>query len=249
MKKILFLASVALMLACNNQKKEKAEIVETKTEEKVESSVYEFENYAVVWTWTTTDKQLVTENSPAFSEELISLWENGSVENAYYNSDAKIDKFENFPNISFFLKAKSYETAETMLNNLTIVKKGIAVYSIYPVGTLWLGINKEVEKEKLASSFAAVWTTKPDVKPSDDIVLKQNNSILKLWNDARIENVYFDIEGTQKANNKTDFVFYVNATSIDAAKQTCDQLPFAVNGIASYELFPVGVHWLGKYEK
>ena len=134
---------------------------------------------------------------------------------------------------------------------MTIVKKGIAVYTIYPVGVNYLGRNDKVLKEKAMAthSFVAVWETKPNAKPNDELTKSQSDAVLKLWNEAVIENVYFDIEGTQKANNETDFVFFVNANSKDEAKTVCDGLPFAKENIASYKLLPVGVFWLGQTKK
>ena len=116
MKKILLFACIALIFSCNNQKKEKKEITETKTETKVENSVYGTQNYAVVWKWTTTDKQLITDNAPTISQELNNLWKNGVVENAYYDANSKVDKFEHFPKITFFLRAKSIEKAKNILS-------------------------------------------------------------------------------------------------------------------------------------
>ncbi len=82
-------------------------MVKTKTETIVENYVYGIQNFAVVWNWTTTDKQLVTDNAPTISKELNNLWKNGVVENAYYDANSKVNKFEHFPNITFFLRAKS----------------------------------------------------------------------------------------------------------------------------------------------
>ena len=253
MKNIVLFASIALLVACNTQKKDPKLEVEnaTETEVKVEKPVYGNQNYAVVWKWTTDDKQLVTDSAPLISQELTNLWKNGVVENAYYDGNAKVDKFEYFPNITFFLKAKSYESAEVILNKLTIVKKGIAVYTMYPVGINYLGRNNKVLKEKAMKtlSFVAVWETKPNAKPSDELTKSQSDAVLEYWKDAVIENVYFDIEGIQKANNETDFVFFVNANSKEEAKAVCDKLPFAKENIASYKLLPVGVFWLGPNKK
>jgi hypothetical protein len=121
---------------------------------------------------------------------------------------------------------------------------------MYHVGTKWLGRNDEIIKEKAkpTKSFVAVWTTNKEVKPSDELTTSHSDAVLKLWNEAVIENVYFDIEGIQKANNETDFVFFVNAISKEEAKQIADELPFAKENIASYKLLSVGSFWMGVYE-
>ena len=255
MKKILLLASIALMFSCNNPKKEKKEVVETKTETKVEDSAYGTRNFAIVWKWTTRDKQLVTDNANNISNELTNLWKKGVVENTYYDGNAKIDKFEHFPNITFFLKTKSIENAEKVLNNLTIVKKGIAKYTIYPVGNKWLDRNTDkIDKNGVTNSYVAVWNTVTEYDNSKakelikESVKEQSDAILKLWEEGTVENAYFDIEGTTKHNLKTDFVFFINTKTEKEAKEICDNLPFARKHLASYKLLPVGVFWMGEYK-
>jgi len=242
-----YLVASLLVFGCKSEKKEA--ITEPKTD-KVESvptqdSNIIRKNYAVVWNWTTEDKQLVTDNSPAISKELNALHKKGIVENAYYNSDSKIDKLGFFPNISFTLKAESYEAAEVILNKLTVVKKGIAVYKMYPIGTLWLDRKSNtIDENGLTKSFVTVWTTTG--KPTDELTQTQNDKVIALWNAGKIENAYFDIEGTHKANSKTDFVFYANANTEKEAKVMCESLPFFKEDIATYKIREVGVFWMGK---
>jgi hypothetical protein len=49
---------------------------------------------------------------------------------------------------------------------------------------------------------------------------------MKLWNAGKIENVYFDIEGTQTEKNNEDFVFYANANTEEEARALCESLTF-----------------------
>ena len=125
MKRILLLTAIALTFSCKNDLKEKKEIEENKKEtvSKNEDSKIGRQNYAVVWKWATTNKQLIEDNIVTISSETNNLWKEDVITDAYYNADAKIDKLEYFPNISFFVKSKSYEEAETILNKLLIVKK------------------------------------------------------------------------------------------------------------------------------
>ena len=239
-----------MFLSCGDKSQKKETDNSTNTETSVSDDLSKIgrENYAVIWKWTTTDEQLVSDNSVTVSNELTSLWKKGIVENTYYNSDSKVDKLSYFPNISFSLKAESYESAEIILNNLTVVKKGIATYKIHPIGTLWLDRkHKTIDRNGMTKSFATVWTTTG--KPTDELTQEQNDKVLELWNTGKIENVYFDIEGTQKANSKTDFVFYANANTKEEAITICESLPFFKENIASYKIHEVGVFWMGKYEE
>ena len=253
MKKFILLV-VLLIVACNNQTKEKKSESEVKQQNSSKENDLKFGrlNYAVVWNWTTTDKQLVIDNTTTISNELTNLWKDDIVENAYYDSDPKIDKFEHFPNISFFLKAKSIEEAEATLNKLTIVKKGIAKYTIYPVGTKWLDRNNEamVKKGIISKSYVTVWNTitENDSANAKELIKEnvkaQSDAILKLWEEGIVENAYFDIEGTVNNNLITDFVFFINADSEAEAIEICDELPFVKQQLASYKLQQVGVYWL-----
>ena len=242
----LYLALSLFIFSCVNNKKQTN--TDTKSDTSTQTSEIGKNNYAVVWNWTTTDEQLVSDNSVTISNELTSLWKKGIVENAYYNSDSKVDKLSYFPNISFSLKAESYKSAEAILNNLTIVKKGIAVYKLYPIGTLWLDRKfKTIHENGMTNSFVTVWNT--NKKLTDELTKAQNDKVLELWNAGKIENVYFDIEGTQIANNKTDFVFYANANTEAEAITLCESLPFFKEKIATYKIREVGVFWMGKYEQ
>jgi len=43
-------------------------------------------------------------------------------------------------------------------------------------------------------------------------------------------------------------VFFINAKTEKKARVICDNLPFAKKHLASYQLLPVGTHWLGKHK-
>jgi hypothetical protein len=235
------------VLSCGQKTKENNNSTTETEQSNLDQSKIGRQNFAVIWTWTTTDVQLVTDNSVVISKELTNLWKEGTVENAYYNNDSKIDKLAHFPNISFFIKAKSKSDAESILNRLTVVKKNIASYQLFEVGLLWLDRkHKTIHENGMTKSYAAIWKT--ENKPTDELTKSQNDKVLELWKTGKIENVYFDIEGTQTANNKTDFVFYVNANSEEDAKELCESLPFFKENIATYKLHEVGVFWLGKYQ-
>lgn len=218
------------------------------TDEEI-SSVVGRNNYAVVWDWSTEDEESLIENAGDITTELFSLWENNDIENVYFNTDAGLNAEMPLPTISFFIKAHSPGDAQLLLDNLTIVKKEIASYTLHPVGILWLGQKQdssEINTNK--KSFVTIWETK-DKRPVDALTKAQNDAVLALWNEGTIENVYFDIEGVTKTNNKTDFVFYVKAANITEANSICNSLPFVKESFASYRIFPAGAFWLGVYDE
>lgn len=256
MKKLLVFTLAVTIFSCNNQANKKTtEEVKNETLTETTDSKFGRKNFAVVWKWKTSDKELFEKNMLTISKEMEGLWKDDVIVDSYFNSDAKVSEMDIFPNISCFVKAKSTQDAEKILNQLTLVKLGLATYTIYPVGTKWLGRNTEkiIERE-VTKSYVAVWNTvnKNDSATAELIkenAKQQSDAILKLWNDGTIENVYFDIEGTVKNNEKTDFVFFINVNTEAEAKEICDKLPFVKKQMASYKLLPVGLFWLGEYKK
>jgi len=254
MKKLTLLCFVALFFSCNNQPqggKSSTELNQQQSTTEADDSKIGRKNFAVVWKWKTTDKKVFEENNITIAWEMEELWKKDVIVDAYFDNDTKIYKAGYFPNISCFLKAKSEEEAKMILNKLTLVKKEMAEYTIYPVGTKWLGRATEaIGKKGFTKSYVAVWSTSGKVDPNDDrdIIKAQSDALMKLWNDGAIENVYFDVEGTQEANTVTDFVFFANADSEKDAIEICDQLPFVKEKIATYKLQPVGIFWLGEFK-
>ncbi|RLD21493.1 MAG: hypothetical protein DRI69_03905 [Bacteroidetes bacterium] len=246
----LFLFSLFL-LSCGNEASKKGEEDSTTTSVATDddASRVGYSNYAVIWTWTTENVQLVYDNSVEVANELTELWKKGVVENAYYDSESKEERLEYFPNIAFFILAPSAENAGIILDELTIVRKGIATYSLHPVGQLWLGRNEDVvRKYGITKSFVTIWTTRDGAKPSPELIQTQNDEMLELWNKGAVENVYFDFEGTHSNNSKTDFVFFVNADSEQAARSICNALPFTKENLATYKIKEAGVFWMGQYK-
>ncbi len=206
--------------------------------------------FAVVWNWTTDDMQIIRDNYSKISEEITELWNDDILENAYYNSESPSESLDFVPNISFFMKSLTVDKARSVLNDLTLVKSGIADYTLYPVGTLWLGRQDRVIMENgLTHSYVAVWSTESPEEIDDDLLRKQNDVIMKLWNEGKIENVYFDIEGTRRPNTRTDFVFFVNVRTEEEAWAICRSLPFAEREIATFKLYKAGLFWLGQNSK
>ncbi len=255
---IFFLSLGLLVLGCKNEtKKTKTDETPKTTESSaIKSAEFGRTNYAVVWNWTTTDEKLVSGNTAQISNELTDLWKKGVIENVYYDSAAKADKLGHFPNISFFLRAQSEQEAETILDDLSIVKKGISKYKVHPVGTKWLGRNEEaIEKNGITKSWVAVWATSVDhnSKLSKNEVKEnakeQSDAVISLWDQGLVENVYFDIMGIEQKNDITDFILFINAATETEARDILNSLPFYKKNIAKYQLFSVGVFWMGSYEE
>ncbi len=248
----LFLLSIITSCKQNDTKKEGENEKQIEQKELVtkDNTKIGRKNFVIIWKWTTTDVKLVENNLAKISEEINSIWKDDIITDAYYNSNPAIDKLAYFPNVSFVLKANTLKEVEEELNKLALVKERIASYSIYPVGTKWLGRDSDkISNKGITFSYASVWENKNLDKASDDLIKSQSDIILKLWNEGKIENVYFDIEGTQKSNEVTDFVFFINANTLEEAKKMCNEMPFVKEDISSFKLYSVGVFWLGEDTK
>lgn len=243
MNKFLSLCLISLLLlSCNNSNKTETLNQPSKT---IETSKIGRHNYAVVWDWSTDDKALVIKHSASFSKELLSLWENNDIENVYLNPEIELNAELPFPSISFFVKAHSIEAAKSILNELTIVKEKIAQYKLFPVGLLWLEGNKKAEAIHTDyKSFVTIWESNAQT-PSAELTKAQNDTILNLWNNGTIENVYFDVKGVTNPSEKTDFVLFVKAKNKADAESICKSLPFYKKEIVSYKIFNAGTFWLG----
>ncbi len=250
MKKVALFALLGILISCSNQTNEKAnnELKEQNAEE-MNNSNFGMKNFAVVGKWGSSNSQMMSDNKTVINEELVDLWKNNKIENVYLNNEVE-ERLGDYPNISFIVKAKSKKEAKIILDDLTIVKEGIASYNIFPVGTKWMGRNSEIKNPiEIEITYVAVWTNNTDIEPTTDDIKVQSDAILKLWNEGTIENVYFDIQGTQNENTLTDFVFFVNVNSEDEALEICDKLPFAKKNLASYTIHYVGAFWLGEYNQ
>lgn len=244
MKKILTLImSIALIGCSENNKQESSEN---------KGSSYALNNYAVVWAWKTKSQDLVDDNILNQSKQLTNLWNEGVIENAYFETEPKADSFEDYPNISFFIKAHSTEEAKEILDELIFVQHDISTYTIHPVGSKWLGRKADVIKRKgITRSWVSVWSTRVDHNSEmskaevQENAKEQADAITQFYNSGVVENVYFDIAGTQEQNEITDFVMFVNAETETEARTYLDNLPFVKKNIAHYQLFSVGVHWMG----
>ncbi len=255
MKRVIILICSALLIACTENSKNKTSENEKNKSPDTSDAGYMINNYAITWKWKSKDVKLINENIVEQTKQLTNHWHGGIVENVYFEQQPKTDGFENYPGISFFIKASSEAKAKKILDEMIFVKLGISEYAIYPVGTKWLGRNEDVINErKITKSWVSVWSTSVDhnskmsMAEVSDNAKMQSDLVLKLYNEGLVENVYFDIAGTQKRNDVTDFVMFVNANTESEAREILDNLPFSKKNIAHYQLFSVGVHWMGEYK-
>ena len=96
--------------------------------------------FAVVWTIDTDDAKLYNDSIPDQAAKTLELWQNGIVENVYLDSKktyAEVNKGDT-ARVMFFIKAKTDEEARKILDEMPLVKNKMAIYTLFPVGILWL---------------------------------------------------------------------------------------------------------------
>lgn len=242
MKAILILIFGFLLFGCVQEQSEKDFL------NKKDSPKYETETFAVVWTIVSMQKDKLKEIITTQSEQLQELWDQGIVENVYFNTDEIFGKDETWPNIMFFIKAKNIDAAKEQLDKMEFVRNKLAIYELHPVGVLWLKRNDNtlVKVQQSKNTFGVVWVSDPKNKPSDEDIKMQSEDFTKLWNEGLVENAYFDIVGAGTGNkDRPTMVNFVNASNEEEAHQILSNLHFIKKGISNYMLFDVGVLWLG----
>lgn len=221
-----------------------------KEENKLDESKVGRNNYAVVWDWETTDRDHILKFLSQQAHELNDLWKKDIVENVYIDSESEFPTGESFSSISFVIKAKSEADAKVYLDNMIFVKNKIASFNLYRVGIKYLGRNKDFSEQLVdKKSFVAVFQTTGNSAEIQAHLQEQSDKTLELFKNGVIENAYLDIEGFSKGDSDIPaIVYHVNASNAEEAKNILDQLPFVQKNLTRYQIFPVGVFWLGQTE-
>jgi hypothetical protein len=96
--------------------------------------------YMVTWTIETNDTNLFKNTLNEHMSKVLDLWTNGTVENVYLDnkkSEVRVHKGD-VGKVIFFIKAKTEKEAQSVLDELPLVKKKVASYQLTLAGVLWL---------------------------------------------------------------------------------------------------------------
>ena len=245
MRKILALVIVIAMVSCDNTGTKSSKETKKKADK---TTTYEaLNNYAVIWDILTDDHKYVMNYLPEQADEFNALFGDGTLENAYLNNYEYVELNNDgaLASVMFFVKAKSVIDAQFIVDKMSFVRNKVATYNIYPVGGKWLDRKPAADVDK-KFSFATVWFLTADEASVKEFTEKQSDMVLDLWNQGVIENAYFAAENAFENKTLTPgMVFFVNADNEQKAREICDGLVFSKEGIATYEMFPVGTFWLG----
>ena len=76
------------------------------------------------------------------SKDFTELWNNGLVENAYFDIVGASTGEKDRPTMVNFVNASNEDEAHEILSELHFIKSDISTYMLFDVGVLWLGTSK-----------------------------------------------------------------------------------------------------------
>ncbi|EJE8516173.1 hypothetical protein OH458_06860 [Vibrio sp. MarTm2] len=96
--------------------------------------------YMVTWTLEVNDANLFKTTLKEQMDKVLELWVSGTIENVYLDNKKSevIVRKGDVGKVIFFIKAKTENEAQNILDELPLAKKKIASYQLTPAGVLWL---------------------------------------------------------------------------------------------------------------
>lgn len=95
-------------------------------------------SFATIW-FNNSNRDTVNKYFDRQAVELLDVWNKGIIENAYYPVENADEKEGVIPGMMFFVNAPSEDEARAICDGFLYSKKGIATYTMHPVGTFWQG--------------------------------------------------------------------------------------------------------------
>jgi len=103
----------------------------------------------------------------------------------------------------------------------------------------------------MRNSYAVVWTIDTDnAELFNHTIAAQGKTMLELWTNGIVENVYLDNKKTHDVVHKGDtarVMFFIKAKTEGEAKKILDEMPLVKKKVAKYNLHPVGILWLKQF--
>jgi len=107
------------------------------------------------------------------------------------------------------------------------------------------------ETKVVEPRFIVLWELdESKLKSAENALPEQANALLGLLRSGDVENVYFNDKvelNDMKRLKESRIVFFVKASTESEAKSKIDTLPFVQQKLATYEVHPVGYHWVGPF--
>lgn len=242
MKKILttLLICSLIFVGC----KDKTESQTKEQEPEIQTPIVSNEDlntYAVITSVVTENAQKFNDNIKEQATQLDKLWEEGIVENLYYDAEGPIVENQTLPRIAYFIRATDKEKARDILEETIFMRKEIGSFELIPVGNFLFGQSEKAADVRIKKQnvYVVIWDL---LKPYDQVDRKdienQFSADFKLYEEGVLENAYKNSPYDESINNFT--VYFINAENIEEANAILNDMPFVKSNIASYKIMYVG---------
>lgn len=134
----LLILNLLIFAGCKNKTENKT--VEPELQTHTESVSNEaMHTYAVIPSLITEDPQKFNDNITEQASQLNRLWEEGTVENLYYNVEGQKVDNQIIPSIAYFIRATDQDAARNILDQTIFRSKDIGTFELIPVGNFLFG--------------------------------------------------------------------------------------------------------------
>lgn len=240
----LLILNLLIFVSCKNKTENTAVEPEPQTE-LVSNEV--INTYAVIPSLTTENAQKFNDNISQQASQLNKLWEEGTVENLYYNVDGQTVDNQIIPTIAYFIRATDIDMAKNILDQTIFRSKNIGTFDLIPVGNFLFGQSEKAGDVvlKKQNSYVVIWDL---LKPYDEVdqqdIQNQFDADFKLYEKGILENAYKNSPYDESIKNFT--VYFMNANSEQEVNEILNEMPFVKSNIASFKIRYVGHFMRGK---
>jgi|26BtaG_2_1085354.scaffolds.fasta_scaffold00015_24 uncharacterized lipoprotein NlpE involved in copper resistance len=243
---LLLVITFLSLIGCKN----KTETLEPELHTQPEAVSTEVtKTYAVIPSLTTENAQKFNDNISEQASQLNELWEEGTVENLYYDVEGQKVDAQIIPSIAYFIKATDIDKARNILDQSVFRSKNIGTFELIPVGNFLFGQSDNAGELRLKKKnvYVVIWDLLKSYDEVDpQIIQNQFDADFKLYEDGVLENAYKNSPYDESIKNFT--VYFMNADSKEEANKILNEMPFVKSNTASFKVFYVGHLMRGKVE-
>lgn len=144
----ILVLNLMILVSCKNKTENKTVEPELQAQEELVTDEA-LKTYAVIPSLITEDAQKFSDNISEQASQLNELWEEGTVENIYYNVDGQTVNNQIIPSIAYFIRAKDIDDARDILDQTIFRSKNIGTFELKPVGNFLFGQSEKAGEVRL----------------------------------------------------------------------------------------------------
>lgn len=243
---LLLVITFLSLIGCKNKTTNKTIEPEPQTDSVAKEAM---NTYAVIPSLITENVQKFNDNISEQASQLNTLWQEGIVENLYYDVEGQQVNDQIIPSIAYFIRATDIDKARDILDQSVFRSKNIGTFELIPVGNFLFGQSDNAGELRLKKKnvYVVIWDLlKPYNEVDPQIIQNQFDADFKLYEDGVLENAYKNSPYDESIKNLT--VYFMNADSKEEANKILNEMPFVKSNTASFKVFYVGHLMRGKVE-